>query len=61
LFDCPFAKTKENTRAAGTCQTGIQPSTDRIHAPDIDVEDGYRKRLFTGPVLQFGIKVGFPQ
>ncbi|HEX5604296.1 MAG TPA: hypothetical protein VFX63_17170 [Pyrinomonadaceae bacterium] len=52
-------KKKENTCAGGACQTGIRPSTDRIHASVIDVEDGCLNGLFTGPVLQFGVKVGF--
>jgi len=29
---CPFAKIKQNTRAAGACQTGIVACPASIHA-----------------------------
>jgi hypothetical protein len=31
-IDCPFAKTKQNTRDAHGCQTGIVARAGRIHA-----------------------------
>jgi hypothetical protein len=32
FVECPFAKTKENTRGAVACQTGIRRHGRSIHA-----------------------------